>query len=379
MTAARRSTRNGRPPAAWLPWTLLLLGATLTAALEPPLRAARPPAAETSAAGHAGQPLWVQYVIVGLGGFRGVIAEVLWLRAGRLQEQGRYLEMVQLAEWITALDPRAGDAWAYHAWNLAYNISAMMPRHEDRLRWVAAGVSLLRDRALRANPHNASLHRELGWLYQHKIGGDLDPAHILYKLSLAAEMNEVLAPDGRPPPPGSDGARALAENYSLEVETMREIEARFGPLDWRLPQSHAIYWAWRGLRHARGFELQACRRMIHQNLIAAIEGGRFTGDLQSGRFATAGRTDLIAPTADFLEETVRLFPGERRVCAFFLAYAVRKQHQAGNEAAARGLYDRLRALAGEETEVPGYEKLLEMPRLDDDFFRPRTAAAGTDG
>ena len=76
----------------------------------------------------ASETTWVRYVMVGLGGFRGVISEVLWLRADRLQEQGRYFELAQLAEWINALDPRAADAWAFSAWNLAYNISAMTPK-----------------------------------------------------------------------------------------------------------------------------------------------------------------------------------------------------------------------------------------------------------
>ena len=46
-------------------------------------------------------PPLLTFVTVGLGGFRGMAAEVLWARADRLQDEGRYLELVQLADgWI---------------------------------------------------------------------------------------------------------------------------------------------------------------------------------------------------------------------------------------------------------------------------------------
>ena len=101
-------------------WPFVCLVAAVAAAipLEAVLRAARHRRLAPAVAAAAEQPLWVQYVMVGLGGFRGIVSEALWLRAGRLQEQGRYFEQVQLADWITALDPRATDAWTFNAWNL---------------------------------------------------------------------------------------------------------------------------------------------------------------------------------------------------------------------------------------------------------------------
>ena len=63
-----------------------------------------------------------------------------------------------------------------------------MRRPEDRVRWVAHGIALLRDRGIPANPHNARLYRDLAWFFQHKIGGDDDSAHLAYKLVLATGM-----------------------------------------------------------------------------------------------------------------------------------------------------------------------------------------------
>jgi hypothetical protein len=382
-TAAERRLRDGNrqgdpPPTRCrgvVPWLLLFGGALLAIALEARLRATRRrelPAAQV----YAAQLIWVQYVMVGLGGFRGVIAETLWLRAGWLQEQGRYFEQVQLAEWITALDPRATDAWVFNAWNLAYNISAMMPRHADRVAWVAAGVSLLRDRALAANPHEARLYRELGWLYQNKIGDDTDPAHMLYKLSLARAMSGPLGAGGAPPPAGSAAAAELRASWRMEAGRMREFEARFGALDWRLAESHAIYWAWSGLEHARGFEIMACRRMIQQNLAASILRGTLTDDPEEedGRVAFAPRLALIEPAIGFYAESVQLFPGERHTFAIFLAFALRQRHLAGDESGARDVYARLEDLAGTAFSIPDYATLCarEFPGVD--FFQPRGGA-----
>ncbi len=48
---------------------------------------------------------------------------MLWMRAIHLQEEARVLELVQLSDWITALEPQFTTVWAFHAWNMAYNVS----------------------------------------------------------------------------------------------------------------------------------------------------------------------------------------------------------------------------------------------------------------
>ena len=134
----------------------------------------------------------VTFVTVVLGGFRGLIADVLWLRATLLQEEARFFELAQLAEWITQLEPSCTQIWAYHAWNMSYNISVMMSDDEDRWRWVNNGVRLLRDKGIPANPEDPQIYCELGWLYQHKIGKNMDPAHRTFKMKLAESVHDIL-------------------------------------------------------------------------------------------------------------------------------------------------------------------------------------------
>ena len=203
------------------------------------------------------------------GGFRGLVADILWLRAAEMKQNGKYVELVQLADWITKLEPRCSEVWEFHAWNMAYNVSVMMPEPEDGWRWVNSGIELVRERGLYYNPSDARLFWYLGWLYQHKIGADFDRNHLFYKKKWA----ETMAPFLNGPHP--DFARISAsrklrktmrERYLLLPDIMKDIEKAYGPLDWRKPETYAIYCAFRGKPHAEGFNLNACNRMIRQCL-----------------------------------------------------------------------------------------------------------------
>ena len=81
-------------------------------------------------------PPMLAFTTVALGGFRGLLADYLWLRSTKMQEEGNYFEMVQLASWIVKLQPRYTPSTAFLAWNMAYNVSVTFTRFEDRWRWV---------------------------------------------------------------------------------------------------------------------------------------------------------------------------------------------------------------------------------------------------
>src|SRR5688500_7472627 len=72
-------------------------------------------------------PPVLAFTTVALGGLRGLIANASWMRANKLQEEGQYFEMVQLADWITKLEPTFAQVWIVQAWNMAYNISVKFP------------------------------------------------------------------------------------------------------------------------------------------------------------------------------------------------------------------------------------------------------------
>jgi hypothetical protein len=129
-----------------------------------------------------------------MGAFRGLIVDILWMRADNLKQEGKFFDAKQLAEWITMLQPRFAAVWDFHAWNMAYNISVAIPntQPEERWRWVQNGYELLRDRAIELNPRSILLYRSLAWIFQHKIGGIADDVHRYYKRELALSMRELL-------------------------------------------------------------------------------------------------------------------------------------------------------------------------------------------
>jgi hypothetical protein len=232
-------------------------------------------------------PPVLAFTTVALGGFRGLIANFLWIRANDLQDEDKYFEMVQLADWITKLEPHFVDVWRVQAWNMAYNISVKFKDPEDRWHWVERGIQLLRDDGLRYNPNETLIYRDLSWLYQHKIGANLDDAHMRYKLRLAQEMQPILG--GRPnfeellhptTPEARERVRKLRDIYKMDPKIIQDVDTEYGPLDWRLPDAHAIYWAELGRLNAKPADQETLRRSIYQSMQqAAIRGGALSTNL----------------------------------------------------------------------------------------------------
>ena len=258
--------------------------------------------------------------------FRAFAISTLWMRATDLQDRGEVFELVQLYKMITALEPRFPVVWAYRAWNAAYNVSVKFPidrfrlfdpkaernQPEERWRWVQRGIEALRDEGVPWNPKSEVLHKELAWIYSHKIGDSMDDAHLYYKVQLARLVEDTL---GEPPyrdtlerlraapktttqlladpavrtlvettlpeaglrdpfrdpiavltrsdkipeaaraaldgPANADAvarldtflrAKSLRETHKLKAELMLVLMDKYGPIDWRLPFAHAVYW-----------------------------------------------------------------------------------------------------------------------------------------
>lgn len=246
----------------------------------------------------------VALTTVAFGGFRGLVADALWVRASKMQEEGQFFEMVQLAQWITQLEPRVPEVWAFQAWNLTYNISVLFPEFNDRWRWVSHGINLLKTEGLLHNPTSAGLHWDIGWMYQHKIGMQFDLAHHFYKQRLAEQVENALP--GGMLPAGTLPAYAYAllrSNLHMEPEHMRSLDESFGPLDWRLPETHSLYWSTRGLEfRADTFRVRSLRRMQMQSLATLMRGGRQLNDPETATSLLLPRLDLIPIVLETYQE-----------------------------------------------------------------------------
>jgi len=309
-------------------------------------------------------PPSLAFATVAMGAFRGLIVDVLWLRAENLKQQGQFFDAKQLAEWIVTLQPRLTKVWEFHAWNMAYNISASIPasQPDQRWHWIKNGYELLRDKGIVSNPTDIGLYRELANIFQHKIGGITDDANKYYKLYFARTMQPLLgaaneeyfqkladAPTTmtevlkdpnivqfikalKPTDKAFADTENLAASYlalrgnplkykpesfdvidqyrgtetlekfdifakayqlrnvwKLDPKLMQQINKTYGPidfkdpnhhlpLDWRLSNTHAIYWAVKGLQlgSQQDFEIQEANtdRIVSFALKSLYENGR---------------------------------------------------------------------------------------------------------
>lgn len=236
------------------------------------------PRGGAAAAGAPAPSPAAEMIVAGLGGFRGIAAEFVWFRADRLQGEGRFAELAQLATWLTYLEPHTPEVWVYTAWNLAYNVSVMMPTPEDRWRWVEAGLRLLRDDGLRLNPADPVIYKELAWMFLQKIGGHLDSAAPCYRAEWARQVAAARA------------AGTLAA-LGLEPARMAAVDAEYGAQDWEDPFASALYWAARGLEVAKKPARRAeLRQLVYQALLFETR--------QDPRFAPRALREMRAAYAE---------------------------------------------------------------------------------
>lgn len=283
-----------------------------------------------------GTPPIVAFSTMALGGFRGLIADILWIRAGDLQQKGKYYELVQLSDWILKLQPKFASAASYMGWNMAYNVSVASKRPEDRWRWVRRGIQLMQD-AVAMNPNDPDVYHELAWIYQHKLGNVLDDAQRYYKETMARdlmflygkhypdweawtaspateealrerfpadhpawlailayndgdlarlfgefrlngglpkELKDKLTPEDASVLDYYFRRKWLKNDWNVEPEKILDVNKAYGELDWLLPESFGIYWARVGLEHSPERKDLALTRLILQSLVATFNYGR---------------------------------------------------------------------------------------------------------
>lgn len=309
---------QGRP-LRWLLIALLILGLGGASVMQSTLNRDRETLGLTRATPLENAPPVLAFTTVALGGFRGLIANALWIRMDELQNDGKYFEMVQLADWISKLQPTIPQVWVHLAWNMSYNVSVQIPELPARWPWIRRGIELLRDEGLRYNPHDPLIYRELAWHFQHKMGADMDDAHWIYKRQWAYEMSYVLG-DQHPKwedliDPKTDEQRAkvkiLREVYKMDPVEMKKVDETYGPLEWRLPEAHAMYWADLGLQNARTKEqLIQLRRVIYQSMHLACLRGRLLSiagaNQEMKRFEIGPNLQLAAKANQSYEEMIQV-------------------------------------------------------------------------
>jgi hypothetical protein len=233
------------------------------------------------------------------------------------------------------------------------------------------------------------IHRELAWFFQFKMGGNMDDAHLYYKLQWANQMEKVF---GKAKPdwdelinPTTDDAKrrvfTLTNNFKMNPVIMKQLDETYGPLEWRLPEASAIYWAAVGMDMAKKNErkinpedMMSLRRVIYQSMQLACLRGRLVR-------VSAGEADRVvdfAPNLQLIPKVNKAYEQEMKedeknadhigiAHRNFLLDAIYFLHINGEKAAAKQWFDYLAKMYPDKPMLEGVTNSTPRDLNVDDF------------
>lgn len=141
--------------------------------------------------------------VAALGGFRALVADVLWIRAEAAFERNEWGRLKLLVDAVTQLQPRSVIFWKMAHDHMAYD-AALDAKHDPLERnefvrrkaereYLRIGEQFLLD-GLKFNPESALLYECLGNLYARRMG---DPARAAEAYALSAQKPGAMGYVGR--------------------------------------------------------------------------------------------------------------------------------------------------------------------------------------
>ncbi|MBI4025953.1 MAG: hypothetical protein HY360_13285 [Verrucomicrobia bacterium] len=125
-----------------------------------------------------------------LSGFRGIVADFVWLAAHGAWENQVWYKMREGIELAVILQPHSISFWDIGAWHFAWNASYgefSNPKYTNKAHrlkvqrdWIMAGRKFLHE-GIRNNPGHYELHFKLGWLIYQKLEDPLNAVPHLQK------------------------------------------------------------------------------------------------------------------------------------------------------------------------------------------------------
>jgi hypothetical protein len=98
----------------------------------------------------------------------------------------------------------------------------------------------------------------------------------------------------------------------MDPKLMKEVNEQYGPLEWRLPEAHAIYWAVAGLKKAeenptkiKKDELITLRRVVYQSMQTSFRRGRLVDNQFLKRFEFGPNLEIIPKVNDSYEQMAK--------------------------------------------------------------------------
>ena len=150
-----------------------------------------------------------------LGGFRGIAANVLWIRAEEFKQDQDWDRLKATVDLITKLQPHFLSIWTFQGWNLAYNVSVEWDAPEDKYEWIKQGIKFVQE-GVRKNQQSPDLIWDTAWFYYHKLGFS-DESIILRRL-FRDDEDEASRPTTIPTRPADGRQRQLPARLRLVLK-----------------------------------------------------------------------------------------------------------------------------------------------------------------
>ena len=302
-------------------------------------------------------PPSLSLITVALGPVRGLIVDALWWKVADLQESSEYFEILRITDWITVMQPHNAFVWTYHSWNLAYNIAHEFPTPETRWKWIYSGIKLLRDEGLTMNPGNDFIENELGWMFCDRLCGFTDPDQNFFMEQWSDIMGKYLPEGSRKDiesliAPTTEEKKKLVHEMErtlrLTPEKMLEIDKRYGPFQWRLPQSQAIYWGARkteaGYTHGSNLNYKTT---VTTSLQFAFLNGALFEDKNAGLFITTNNLEITDSIINDFTQLIQKSEHpqfEQRLFDNFISHGAPILYTFGRKELARKLFDEFKKM-----------------------------------
>jgi len=110
----------------------------------------------------------------------------------------------------------------------------------------------------------------------------------------------------------------LKDKLKMDPQIVLDVDQKYGPLDWRMPETYAIYWAHVGLMRANEHpdrikkeEVMTLRRSIYQCMQTAFQRGRLIPNYFVGAFEYGPNLEIIPKVSATYEEQMAEQPDMR--------------------------------------------------------------------
>ena len=137
-------------------------------------------------------------------------------------------------------------------------------------------------------------------------------------------------------------ANLLTNMFNMELKYVRQTDEEFGPLDWRLPETHAIYWSVIGMDKGRTGDPMVLYRMIWQAMKLAFDKGTVNINPHNSMIEFSPNLEIIGNVNKTFEKMKLMLPEKADYVArgqeFFLHDAIYFLYLHGREESAAEWY-----------------------------------------